>query len=152
MRPDPQHRRSDQNAGRIIYIGDVRKRRRGQRQTPDRYYLTILALVAAMGWAAWLTVVMSVAPSRLLSYVAFFTPLAVALVATGTVGLYAIDWWRGALPSLQTSLRRAVLVTAVIEVNLAFLGGRHWLAGVVAVSVAAAVLIEVAFSVRNRRV
>jgi hypothetical protein len=151
MRPDPQHRRDDRNTGRIIYIGDVRKRRGGQRQTPDRYYLAALALIGAMGWAAWLTVVMSLAPSRLLSYVAFFAPLAVALSATATIVLYAIDWWRGRLPTLRTCLRRAVLIAAVIEVNLAFLGARLWLAGVAAISIAAAVLLEVALSVRNRR-
>jgi hypothetical protein len=105
-----------------------------------------------MGWAAWLTVVMSLAPSRLVSYVAFFAPLAVALGASCTIALYAIDWWRGAVPSLITCLRRAVLITAVIEVNLAFLGARLWLVGIAAISIAAAVLLEVAFSLRSRRV
>lgn len=149
MRPDPQHRRNSAESGRIIYIGDVRKRRGIRGQAPDRYYLWAIALVAAMSWGAWLTVVMSLAPSRFLSYVAFFVPLAVALAATWTVSLYAIVWWRGGRPSVAVSARRAVLITAAIEINLGFLGARMWLLPIAVGSIAAVVLIEVAIRTRG---
>lgn len=144
MRPDPQHRSGAVDSGRIIYLGDVRRRRRPSRKAPDRYYLAALALIAAMSWAGWLTVVMTLAPSRFLSYLAFFIPLTLALVTSLTIVLYVFDAYRHAFPSLATSLRRASLGSGVVVVNLAALGGRLWVVAVGALSVVAALLIEIA--------
>jgi hypothetical protein len=150
MRPDPQRRRKAPETGQIIYIGDVRRRRGPRKQTPDRYFLAAIGLVAAMGWGAWITVLMSLPPSRLLSYLAFFIPLAVALTGTGTIAIYTFQWWRGAIGDLWTSARQAFLATAVVEVNLGFLGARLWLIAIAAASIAAAVMIEVTMWSRSR--
>jgi hypothetical protein len=151
MHPNPQKRNDSTDSGRIIYLGDVRKKRRqgSGRQAPDRYYIAALALLAAMSWGAWMTVLTSSAPAKLLTYVAFLLPLALALASTGTIVFYGIDWRRGLYPSLRVCGRRAVLAAAVVVINLACLGAHFWLIPVGAVTIAAAVLAEIAFSNRH---
>lgn len=151
MRPHPDDRRSDNQSGRIIYLGEVRRRRSGrERQAPDRHYLAAFALVAAASWGIWVTVLVTLQPARLLTYLAFFLPLGVALGATGAIVAYGVDRRAGRLPGLRSCVRRGGLVSALIVVNLAFHAGRHWSVLVLGVSVLLALAAEAA-SARSDR-
>src|SRR4029077_2220945 len=100
MRPNPQRPSPDDDPDRIIYLGDVRRRRSSRGRVPDRQYLAVIGLTGIACWGLWIAVVTSVQPVKLLTYLAFFIPLALALAATFTLALYAIDWRRGLLPRL----------------------------------------------------
>lgn len=112
--------------GRIIYLGDVRRRRARGRLAPDRHYLAVLALVALAAWALWLVVLLTLPPARLLTYLAFFLPLGIALSVTGALVSYAADWRFGALPSLRRALRRGLLLAGVVILNGALLAAHLW--------------------------
>jgi hypothetical protein len=142
MRPDPQDLRNETD-GRIIYLGDVRRRRTGRRrQQPDRHYLAALGLASVAAWAVWLTVVLTLQPARLISYVAFLLPLALALTATGSIVLYAVEWRLGQLPSLRAEVRRAALVAGVVVANLALLAAHRWSILVLGLSALLAIAAE----------
>jgi hypothetical protein len=111
---------------RIIYMGDVRRRRGKQRQAPDRQYLGALGLVALSAWAVWLTVLFSLEPARLLTYIAFFFPLSVALAATGSLAVYGFEWRGGTRPSLRLAGRRGLLFALFVVANLALLAAHRW--------------------------
>lgn len=111
---------------RIIYMGDVRRRRGKQRQAPDRQYLGAIALVALSAWSIWVTVLFSLEPSRLLTYIAFFLPLGTALAASGALVAYAVDWRGGKRPSLRASLRRGLLFAFLAVANLSFQAAHRW--------------------------
>jgi hypothetical protein len=111
---------------RIIYMGDVRRRRGKQRQAPDRQYLGAIALVALSAWSIWITVLFSLEPSRLLTYIAFFVPLSIALAASGALVAYAVDWQGGKRPSLRASLRHGFLFAFLAIANLSFLAAHRW--------------------------
>ncbi len=150
MRPDPQRPEQD-DSGRIIYLGDVRRRRGLRPPTPDRAYLVILAAVALVSWLIWLGVVLTVAPLRLLTYLAFFLPLGIALAATASLGFYGIEWQRGLLPNVHRAIRRGVLLAAVVVVNLAVLPAHQWNVLVGVVSVTVALLVDAGWGYRARR-
>jgi hypothetical protein len=137
MRPDPHQRRPDADPGSIIYLGDVRKRRGSPKRAPDRQYVAVLGFVAMVGWASWLLVATNLAPARLLTYIAFFTPLAIALFSTTTLTSYVLAWRAGRSPSLRACARRGVLSSVLVIANLALLAGHRWnvLAGVVTLAV-----------------
>lgn len=126
MRPHPHHHHPPGETGRIIRLGDVRRRRAARTRAPDRHYLASLFLVAAVCWALWLTVLFTVPPVRLLTYIAFLTPLCVALAASGALLAYAIDWQRGLAPSLSTCGRRGVLGALLVVLNLAAQAAHRW--------------------------
>lgn len=127
MRPDPRDHLPEDDSGRIIYLGDVRKRAAtSRRQSPDHHYLVVFLLVAVVAWGIWLAVVVALPPTRLLTYLAFFVPLSVALAATGAVGAYALDRRLGKFSGLVTSARRGAEFSVAVVANLALLSAHHW--------------------------
>lgn len=133
---------SGRESAQIIYMGDVRRRRGKTRQAPDRQYLGAIALVAASAWSVWITVLFSLAPARLLTYVAFFAPLYVALAASGTLIAYWLEWKQGRVASLRTSVRRGALFAVVAVGNLAFLAGHRWSPVIGFVTIVAVLAVE----------
>jgi hypothetical protein len=150
MRPDPHNRHSQPAPNRVIYLGDVRRKRALRHRAPDRQYLAALVLVALVAWAIWLTVLATVPPARLLTYVAFLGPLWVAIASTGALAAYGIDWRRGLLRQLSVSLRRGVFAATLVVLNLALRAAHHWSLIVVGASLVAAALLEIALSQRGR--
>lgn len=146
MRPTVQHHDTREQSGRIIYLGDVRRRRSGRRRAPDRHYLLALCLVAVVAWTLWLAVFLSLPPARLLTYAAFLAPLWVALAATGSIAAYGLEWKRGYAPSLRACTRRGVLFASVLVVNLAVQAAHRWVLPVGAITVMAVVVVDVAWS------
>jgi hypothetical protein len=146
MRPDPQEPRRDGGSESIIYLGDVRKRRRSRARAPDRHYLAALAVVGAVSWTAWLLVATNLAPARLLTYIAFFLPLTASIFATATLLSYAAERRLRRFPSLTASARRGALTAALITVNLALQAAHEWnpliALATVAVVLAANLLVE----------
>lgn len=149
MRPDPTERHEHDPSGRIIYLGDVRRRKGSQRQSPDRHYLAAIGLAALAAWAIWAVVLFSLAPSKLLTYIAFLAPLAIALAATGTLGAYAFEHRRHQYATLRPAFRRGFSLSGVTIINLSFLAAHHWSVIVFAVSALAAVIAEVVALRRN---
>ncbi|HEX6506716.1 MAG TPA: hypothetical protein VF221_03700 [Chloroflexota bacterium] len=143
MRPDPQEQREHDGSGRIIYLGDVRRRRGSRRQSPDRHYLAALAVIALAAWAAWAIVLLTLPPSKLLTYLAFFAPLSLAVGATGALAAYLVAFRRTGDDSLVAAVRRGVLLAAVVVVNLACLAAHHWSVYVGVLSAVAAVFLDV---------
>jgi hypothetical protein len=116
-------------------MGDVKRRRGRQRQAPDRHYLGAVALVALSAWSIWVTVLFSLEPARLLTYLAFFVPLGIALASTAALGAYILEWKQGRQPSLRMAARRGSLVAVLLIANLAFQAAHRWslIVGVVSV-------------------
>lgn len=149
MRPDPQDVRTGTEDGRIIYLGDVRRRRTSRRrQQPVGHYLAALTLIALASWAVWLTVVLTLQPARLLTYVAFFLPLASALTTTGAIALYFAELRMRRLPALGTELRRGLLFGLIVVMNLGFMAGHHWSVPIFGLSILVTLAVE---GVVNRR-
>lgn len=149
MRPDPSERHEHDPSGRIIYLGDVRRRRGSRRQSPDRHYLAALALVGLAGWAAWAIVLFNLSPSKLLTYVAFFAPLAIALSATSTLAAYLVEHRQPEYASLRRAGRRGFSFAAAIVVNLAFLAAHRWSIFVAALTVLAILAVDIVASRRD---
>jgi hypothetical protein len=148
MRPDPRQDHERDASGRIIYLGDVR-RRRSRRTAPDRHYLAAVVLLGVVAWAVWLCVFLTLAPARLLTFLAFFVPLGLALAATGTVVAYAIDVRRTQVPSLLRAGRRGSLVAAVLVTNLAVTAAHRWTPFVAIGSIALAVSADIVVARRS---
>lgn len=148
MRPDPTERHEHDSTGRIIYLGDVRRRRGSKRQSPDHHYLAALALIALAGWAAWAIVLFNLTPSKLLTYVAFFLPFFIALAASATLVAYLVEQQRYQFAGLRAAGRRGASFAAVVVINLAFLAAHHWSVPVLAVTALAAVGADVLVSRR----
>lgn len=142
MRPDPHHPTSHDDTDRIIYIGDVRRRRQGKRRAPDGQYLAALAVIAIVAWIVWGTVLLTLAPARLLTYLAFFSPFGIALAATAAIFIYAAEWRAGRFPSLGASIRRGVLVALLVVANLALQASHHWSVPAGGISVLGAIAAE----------
>lgn len=142
MRPDPHHPSSHDDTDRIIYIGDVRRRRQGKRRAPDRHYLAAVAAVGVAAWAIWAVVLLTLAPARLLTYLAFFVPLGVALAATTALAIYGVEWRSGRISSLRASIRRGILVALLIVVNLALQASHHWSVPGAGITILAAIAVE----------
>lgn len=142
MRPDPHHPTAHDDTDRIIYIGDVRRRRQGKRRAPDRHYLAAVAAVGVVAWAIWIVVLLTLAPSRLLTYLAFFAPLGLALAATSGLIIYSAEWRSGGLPDLRASIRRGILVALLIVANLALQASHHWSIPGAGISILVAIAIE----------
>jgi len=150
MRPDPQQAPERDESGRIIDLGVVRRKRGMRRMAPDRHYLAAFGLVALLAWIAWATVLLTLAPARLLTYTAFFIPLLVALGATGAIGAYAVQWWRGEFPSMMRSGIRGGLFAAVVVTNAAFQAGHNWSPVVLVASIGVALLADAVVRLRTR--
>lgn len=118
--------RAERDSAQIIYMGDVRRRRSGTRQAPDRHYLGAIALVAISAWSVWVTVLFSLAPARLMTYAAFFAPLLVAVAATSALAAYALESKGQNRPSLRVYVRRGSLFALLVVTNLAFAAGHRW--------------------------
>lgn len=149
MRPDPQFPPKDESPDRIIYLGDVRRRRARRKRSPDLHYLVVLALIALAAWLVWGVVLLNVAPSKLLSYLAFLVPLAVAAAATGSLVAYWAEWRAGYLPDLVAATRRGALAAAVAVFNLAVLATHRWTIVVGGISLLLALGTELALSRRR---
>lgn len=149
MRPDPTERHEHDPSGRIIYLGDVRRRRGSKRQSPDHHYLAAVALAAVAGWAVWGTVVFTLPPSKLLTYLAFFVPLAVAITSTATLVAYGLEHQRTHYASLLSAGRRGALFGAILVVNLAFLAAHRWTVFLGALTVVAAIATDVVAARRD---
>ncbi len=128
MRPDPEHTYTESSdSGRIIYLGDVRRRKAARKNAlPDRHYLASIAVLAGLGWAIWLTVLFTVPPSRLLTYVAFSAPLSLGLGATSTLIAYAVEFRTTRVASVGRSIRRGSFLSVLVIGNLALLGAHRW--------------------------
>ena len=150
MRPTPHHRPPTDEKRSIIYLGDVRRKRAVRQRAPDRHYLAAWLVGALLSWLVWLIVVFTVAPARLLTYLAFFVPLWVALSATGAVATYAIEWKYTAIPSLRTCARRGAEAATAVIANIALLAAHRWNLLIGASFVVAAVLLEVGLTRRKR--
>jgi hypothetical protein len=151
MRPNPTQPH-DADSGRIIYLGNVRRKRSSRRrQAPDRHYLAVIGVIAVAAWAVWLAVLLTLPPSRLLTYLGFFTPMFVGIAAIGALVSYAVDWRRGFYPSLRVSLRRGLLAGALVVTNLAFLAAHRWTSILGLITVAAVVGVEVLMDWRAAR-
>jgi hypothetical protein len=148
MRPDPTERHEHDPSGRIIYLGDVRRRRGPKRQSPDRHYLAVVGLAALAGWAVWGIVLLTLPPSKLLTYLAFFVPLAVALAATATLAAYGIEQRQTHYAGLRGAGRRGASFAAVVIVNLAFLAAHSWTVFLAALCVVAAIALDIVASRR----
>jgi hypothetical protein len=143
MRPNPEDHSSLRESGRIIYLGDVRKRRAGSRRvSPDGHYLAALLLLAVSAWAVWATVIFSLPPTKLLTYVAFFAPLTVAVAATGTIAAFWSERFVTGFASLRVAGRRGVEMAAIITLNLAAFASHHWTTLLLGGSLLAAASIE----------
>jgi membrane protease YdiL (CAAX protease family) len=148
MRPDPTERHEHDPSGRIIYLGDVRRRRGSKRLSPDNHYLAALALMALVGWTTWAIVLFNLSPSKLLTYLAFFAPLAIALTATATLVAYVVEHRRQDYASLRSAGRRGFSFAVAVVVNLAFLAAQHWSVFVAVLSVLVPVAADVLASRR----
>lgn len=148
MRPTAHEESPIEQTGRIIYLGDVRRRRGARKRSSDSHYLAVAGLAGLAGFLVWLAVVLIIPPERLLTYVAFFLPLWVTLGSAGAIGAYAADWKRGLAPSLRVSARRGALFATTVELNLAFLAAHRWSLPLLGVSVLLAVAVDVASSAR----
>ena len=143
MRPDPEQHFDNNDPARIIYIGDVRRRKgKPSRALPDRHYLGALLLVAAVAWAAWMTVFLTMPPSRLLTYIAFLAPLGVALAATASLAAYGLDSLREPFPNLGRSARRGTIFAVVAVANLALRAAHHWSLPALVLMTVAALLVD----------
>lgn len=149
MRPDPEYRQAQGESARIIHLGEVRRRKGRDRQAPDRYYLAAIVAVGILAWLLWGAVLLTLAPSRLLTYVAFFAPLAVAVAATGSVVAFLAERHLGYIPRLGVALRRGVLAAAVGVVNLAALAAHKWLLVIGGVTLIGAVVVDIAVERRE---
>ena len=142
MRPTLQHDDTGEETDRIIYLGDVRRRRARHRRGPDRHYLGALSLVAALAWAGWLAVLFTLPPARLLTFTAFFLPLWLALTATGSIAAYAVEWRRGTLPGLRACTAHGIALATFIVLNLALQAAHRWTLLFAAISLLAAVAAD----------
>jgi len=151
MRPDPDQRQAEQESGRIIYLGDVRRRRaRGRPVTPDRTLLLALALIAAAAWIVWVAVLVGLPPHKLLTYLAFFGPLFVALAATTAIGIHLTAWRRGLIPRVAISVERGALTAFVAVANLVFLAAHRWTWPVGAITVGIVLALDAMLARRDR--
>jgi hypothetical protein len=71
-------------------------------------------------------VVFTVPPARLLTYLAFFAPLWIALASSSAIGAYAIVWRLGNVPDLPSCSRRGALLATFSVANLGLLATHHW--------------------------
>lgn len=150
MRPHPHHHHPPGDTGRIIRLGDVRRRRAARTRAPDRHYLASLLLIAAVGWALWLTVLFTLPPARLLTYVAFLAPLWLAVAASGALVAYGIEWKRGLVPSLAVCGRRGALTALLVVLNLAALSAHRWSLPLLIGSVVAVTTVDLLLTRRDR--
>ena len=150
MRPDPHQRRPSADPDSIIYLGDVRKRRRASRRAPNRHYVAALVLAAIAGWAMWILIATKLAPARLLTYLAFFAPLAIAVFATAAVVSYAVDARRAGAASLRAAVRRGLIAAALVILNFVLLAAHKWSLPVGVATVVAAVVADIALRPRAR--
>jgi len=114
-----------EDEGSIIYLGTVR-RRRGERQSPDAYYLLALALGAAIAWTSWLVILFHLPPTKLVSYCAFFLPLALALAASSSLGAYFLEGGGSSEPRLSSSCRHGTLFAVALIINLVAMAAHAW--------------------------
>lgn len=91
----------------------------------------------------WGVVVFTLPPSKLLTYLAFFLPLSVALTSTATLLAYGLEYRRTRYASLRVAGRRGVEFGCVAIVNLAFLAAHKWTVILAVVSVVAAIAVDV---------
>ena len=143
MRPHPHDQSSDDSPARIIYLGDVRRRRNPRRATPDRHYLASIAMVAIIMWLVWVMVLFTIQPSRLLSYLAFFIPLSLALADTSVPrGCISSSGGVGTCPICAAACFGERSASAVASINLGFQAAHLWSVVIIGATVAGAVVVD----------
>jgi len=111
---------------RIIYIGDVRRRRGKVSRQEHRHYLYVLSACALFAWAFWLVVALNLSPAKLLTYLAFLSPLWLALAFTGTVTALVLAARYSEFVSVRSSARRGMIAASVVVGNLGLSAAHHW--------------------------
>ncbi len=148
MHPDPQQDPRYDDPGRIIHLGEVRRRRRSAGVLPDRHYLAGMLTAAVLGWLSWITVVLTVPPSKLLTYLAFFVPLWLALSATGSALAHMMESRALGMADFRHSVRRGALFGVVVVANLVLLAAHRWSLPALAVLCGAALFVDVVRSLK----
>jgi hypothetical protein len=126
MRLEPRDDADEVDSDRVIYLGDVRRKRAAPDLAPDRHYLFALSAISLVAFGTWLTVLLTLPPQKLISYTVFFLPMWVTIGSVAAIGAYGLDKRLGRVPSLVVCLRRGGLVATSVVVNLALLAAHHW--------------------------
>jgi hypothetical protein len=84
--------------------------------------------VGLVSFLIWLAVLFNIAPHRLITYVAFFTPLWIFVASFCAAGLYLFAGTRPELATnaLGNSVRRGALVASLLVAELALVAARRW--------------------------
>ena len=113
----------------------------------NRSSLFLPGIIALLAWAALLTFTDFVPPRTLLTFVAFFLILCVALIGTFTPIAYALGrlflLQHRYLVTLRYAFRQATLLTLVILLNLILRALHSWNIFTGLVILAAAIIIEI---------
>ncbi len=124
---------------------------RRSRPSPDGEQLydvrRFVALLAAGSFslAIWLGVVFTVSPERLLTYLAFFVPLSIALACLTAASIYRIRGGNGmSRPDLlRSAVRQGCLFACFCVVNLGLMAAHRWSVVSFVLFVTAAAAVEV---------
>lgn len=119
-------------------------------------YLTIIGIAGGFSWLGWIIILYKLNPfeSTVMALVFFFITFFIALMATFTLlGFYLRVWvYKNEIyyNHINISLRQGILLSFIVVISLGFqlLGVLNWLSGLLLV--AAILLIESYFSLRNR--
>ncbi len=118
-----------------------------------RSSLSFLLLLALVAWVTLTLFTRFIAPNTVLSFIAFFIILFVALASTLTFVAYTISRAllarRAYRPALRQSLREGTLLALVIVLNLLLLALHSWNIFTALASVASAVVLEILFLARK---
>lgn len=121
-------------------------------QTYEPRRFAALIVVGVITLALWLAVVVSLAPARLLTYVAFFVPLWASVTAFSSAAIYRIIGADG-VPRphlLRASVRRGALFAALVVANLGLVAGNRWTVPLFLVTLGVCLLVEMAVWSRQR--
>ncbi len=113
-----------------------------------RSSLSLLLLLALVAWGGLALFTRFIAPDSVLSFIAFFIILAVALTSTLTPVAYTISLL-AQRAALRQSLRQGTLLALVIVLNLLLLVLHSWNNFTALASVASAVVLEILFLARK---
>ncbi|HZT96210.1 MAG TPA: hypothetical protein VFB34_05170 [Chloroflexota bacterium] len=104
-----------------------RTREDGRRDAPTRE-LALLLGGGLVTLAVWVVVLLTLSPARLLTYLAFFVPLWLAVTGLGGAASLWLRTHQGAgSPGGNFSvIRRPAMVATFLVTNLALLAGHHW--------------------------
>ncbi len=151
MQPDFRDETEHSPDDRIIYIGDVRRRRSNVSRQEDRHYLYVMSACALFAWAVWLVVALNLSPAKLLTYLAFLSPLWLALALTGTVIALVLAAKHSESVSVRVSARRGMIAASVVVGNLGLSAAHLWSLLALLLLLAAAAGVELGFWYHDQR-